>query len=161
MYLLHVFYCCGIFCQCSMAVESFGCVLWVQVLFHYFIQYSVWSLIVWSINMILEELIQKLESLVVIDESKNQKLIKFIENSKNNLPFGVFKETYSNGTLSDWKMMDVEKRNKFVKVSRLRIMIFDKNHKNLELEIEGNNYLFFLYCCGRQRGTNKHHDKQG
>ncbi len=109
--------------------------------------------------MILEELIQKLESLVVIDESKNQKLIKFYENSKNNLPFGVFKETYPNGTLSDWTKMDVEKRNKFVKVSRLRIIIFDKNHKNLELESEGNNYLFFLYCCRRQRGTNKHHDK--
>ena len=130
-----------------MAVESFACVLWVQVLF-YFIQYSVWSLIVWSINMILEELIQKLESLVVIDESKNQKLIEFYENSKNNLPFGVFKETYPNGTLSDWKKIDVEKRNKFVKVSRLRIMIFDKKHKNLELESEGYNYIFFLffYC---------------
>ena len=130
-----------------MAVESFACVLWVQVLF-YFNQYSVWSLIVWSINMILEELIQKLESLVVIDESKNQKLIEFYENSKNNLPFGVFKETYPNGTLSDWKKIDVEKRNKFVKVSRLRIMIFDKKHKNLELESEGYNYIFFLffYC---------------
>ena len=68
MYLLYVFYGCGIFCQCSMAVESFACVLWFQLLFHYFIQYSVWSLIVWSINMILEELIQKLESLVVINE---------------------------------------------------------------------------------------------
>ena len=131
-----------------MAVESFACVLWVQVLF-YFIQYSVWSLIVWSINMILEELIQKLESLVVIDESKNQKLIEFYENSKNNLPFGVFKETYPNGTLSDWKKIDVEKRNKFVKVSRLRIMVFDKNLKKLKLEIEGKNYYFsftFIVC---------------
>ena len=79
---------------------------------------------------------------------KNQKLIEFSEKSKNNLPFGVFKETYPNGTLSYWTKMDVEKRNKFVKVSRLRIMIFDKKHKNLELESEGYNYIFFLffYC---------------
>ena len=76
---------------------------------------------------------------------KNQKLIEFSEKSKNNLHFGVFKETYPNGTLSYWTKMDVEKRNKFVKVSRLRIMVFDKNLKKLKLEIEGKNYLFFLY----------------
>ena len=73
--------------------------------------------------MILEELIQKLESLVVIDESKNQKLIEFYENSKNNLPFGVFKETYPNGTLSDWKKIDVEKRN----------VVYESTFKNHEL----------------------------
>ena len=75
---------------------------------------------------------------------KNQKLIEFSEKSKNNLPFGVFKETYPNGTLSYWTKMDVEKRNKFVKVSRLRIMVFDKNLKKLKLEIEGKNSIFPL-----------------
>ncbi len=93
--------------------------------------------------VVAEYLIEKLKQIKVVDKDKNDLLVKSYKNATDMLPYGVFKEKFPDANFEDWKMISQDERSIYVKLSRLRILLYNKNLKSSEKDIQGI-FLFVL-----------------
>jgi hypothetical protein len=134
-------------CEVFYGNRSHACVLWKwnthRILFSILLPVSQYSRSSCQKMVVAEYLIEKLKQIKVVDKDKNDLLVKSYKNATDMLPYGVFKEKFPDANFEDWKMISQDERSIYVKLSRLRILLYNKNLKSSEKDIQGI-FLFVL-----------------
>jgi hypothetical protein len=81
------------------------------------------------VNMILENIIAKLS---ITNKEKNNLRIEKFNAGDNCRAYGLFKIDFPNFTQADWMRCPVERRKKYVILSRLKLKEFQENVENRE-----------------------------